>query len=211
MNHVPLALNPLNPAVRSSLIWQMLYLMGASNSFLSLSWLAPLQYLTQMVVKTHSHRAPHRTSTAGTFFFFFFGRCLFTIHVNTVPGRRSVHSIIWQGEVTEMNIDGMKCLRPNLCPGIWHPACCITKLNQEYRSTILFYYGASSSDNTYLAPNPELGSLDEKKICEKKNLTGKNARGNREPGRQIAQFKLNGCTDRIQVGVGQIELAGFLL
>lgn len=38
------------------------------------------------------------------------------IHVSKVPELRSVHSIIWQGEVTEMNIDGIKCLRLNLCP-----------------------------------------------------------------------------------------------
>lgn len=208
MNHVPLVLNPLNPAVRSSLIWQMLYLMGASNSFLSLSWLAPLQYLTQIVVKTHSH-GPHIAHQQQGFIFIF--RTL-SLHDSRQRGPRAAvcaqHHLAGRGYRDEYWWYEMPAAKPlpwNLTPGMLH------QLNQEYRSTILFYYGASSSDNTYLAPNPELGSLDEKKICEKKKLTGKNARGNREPGRQIAQFKLNGCTDRIQVGVGQIELAGFLL
>lgn len=44
----------------------------------------------------------------------------------------------------------------------------------------------------------------------KKKTNRNKARGNREAGRHIAQFKVNGCTDRIQVGVGQIKLAAFI-
>lgn len=123
MNHVPLALNPLNPAVRSSLIWQMLYLMGASNSFLSLSWLAPLQYLTQMVVKTHSHRAPHRTSTAGTFFFF---RTL-SLHNSRQRGPRAAvcarHHLAGRGYRDEYwwyEMPAAKPLPRNLTPSMLH-------------------------------------------------------------------------------------------
>lgn len=70
-----------------------------------------------------------------------------------------------------MNIDGIKGLRPNLCPGIRHPARCITKHNQEYSLQFPFIMGPV---------------VNIKKERKKKHQN--KASGNREQGRQIAQF-----------------------
>lgn len=158
MTHVPLALNPLNPVVRSSLIWQMLYLMGASNSFFKLILTCTTATLDKKGCETHSH-GPHIAHQQQGFFFFLW-RGLFTIHVSKVPGRRSVsqHHLAARGYRDEYWWYEMPAAEPlprNPTPG--HAASPNTNRNTGPQSTFIIALVAAS-----LASNAELSPLEEK-------------------------------------------------
>lgn len=169
--------------MRSRLIWQMLYLMGATNSSLSLSWLAPLQHLTQIAAKQILYQASAVARHGGEYDDVVF-LCL--------SSAQSVHSVLWQPQFTEMNIDKIKSLWPKPLP--WNP-----------RPSTLHYQTLPGiqADNLYLSWNqcqyisgPEHRAQIPSR-GKKKKRTEKKPKA-REPGRQIAQFRPNGCAHGIQ-------------
>lgn len=91
-----------------------------------------------------------------------------------------------------MNIDGIKCLRPNRLPRNLTTSALHGQAQAGMRSTISRRYRTSGS--TSLAPSAVLSSLEETNYrkTKPKKSNRHEARGNREPGRQIAQFELTG-------------------